>query len=135
MVARNQIQIDKLDTTKAFNEGTLIHKYFGWNKIYITMTVISAAFWSLILAYGIYKLLKNKACTTKLKNYVRSQKSKEKLCMKDLDIEGMENNEIIEAETTVVVSATAESTKVAETTLKRRVKTIPDTSEEEDEFD
>ena len=145
MVARNQIQIDKLNTTKAFNElkkslnkiheGTLIHKYFGWNKIYISMTVISAAFWSLILAYGIYKMLKNKSSTTKLINFVRPRKSKEKLCMKDLDVEGMKINKIIEAETTAVVSTTADSSTMAETTLKRRVKTIPDTSEEEDDFD
>ena len=60
---------------------------------------------------------------------------KEKICMKDLDVEGMKINKIIEAETTAVISTTADSSTVAETTLKRRVKTIPDTSEEEDEID
>ena len=43
MVNNNQIKIDKLNTAKALdilnktvntiNSGTLIHKYFGWNKV------------------------------------------------------------------------------------------------------
>ena len=77
-------------------------------KVYITMTVISTAFWSLILAYGIYKLLKNKSCTPKLKNYVRPQNSKDKIRIKYLDVAGMKNKEIVE------------TTSVAETTSIRK---------------
>ena len=43
--------------------------------------------------------------------------------MDNLDVEGMKNKEIVE------------TTAVAETTSKRRVKTIPNTSEEEDVID
>ena len=65
MVTRNQARIDKLNTTKALdiltdnvdiiNPDTLILRYFGWNKLYVTLTILSAAFWSLLLAYAFAK--------------------------------------------------------------------------------
>ena len=72
MVSRNQVKIDKskvskvgkLNATKALDmltenvdiiNANTLHKYFGWNKLYVTLTNMSGAFWSLILAYGIYQ--------------------------------------------------------------------------------
>ena len=99
MVNRNQLQFDKLNTSKALNmlnetvkainSGTLIHKYFGWNKLYMTLTMMSAAFWSIVLAYGIYNMLKSKSVCKQA--YIKPRrKQSEHFELKNLDVERSE---------------------------------------------
>jgi hypothetical protein len=99
MVSKNQINIDRLNTTKALdmlnetvneiNSYTLVHKYFGWNKFYVTLTLISAAFWALILAYGIFKMITRKS-NSKLRAYIKPRNRPEHLELKNLDLERSE---------------------------------------------
>ena len=99
MVNKNQIKMDQLNTTKAINmlkntvhtinSGTLIHKYFGWNRVYVTLTMMSAAFWSLVLAYGIYKMIKG-GNVPKTYAYIRPRQRPEQIKLSDLDLERSE---------------------------------------------
>ena len=111
MVTRNQIKIDKLNTTKALdiladsvdtiNANTLIHRYFGWNKLYVTLTILSAAFWSLLLAYGTYQMITCRSSPKKYRYVTPRLKEPEEIQLKEIDMEraGTQNSLLLRPST------------------------------------